>query len=263
LAEYVGSERRQDIQRRLWQRRDWISSTPGVSDGGTSLGVLDPARAGWERLLDIAHEDGILQFLFVDRDACERAVATNLGAEWKTIVSSAHTAAADKVLEACERVIAAAEVPAGWRHTSLFNPTESQIAEVQALNLETGLVPYPAFYARSESVPVVTTCLYDDRGALAATASGAYRFHPASRLAGHLFGAKLSVAPERRRMGMGKYVNAIMLRDSHAQLSWSAAIEQATDDNGPALSAIAACGLAPVGGLTSVAATVLDEAELD
>ena len=59
---------------------------------------------------------------------------------------------------------------------------EPDLSDVQNLNSATGVAPYPAYYMRSEALPVLTACIRDAGGDLVATASVADRYHKDCRL---------------------------------------------------------------------------------
>ena len=108
-------------------------------------------------------------------------------------------------------------------------------------------------------MPILTVCISDGSGALAATASAAYRYHPGSRLAGYLFAGMVSVSPAQRRRGLGRLVNAVMLNASHGLFGWTTAKEQVAADNAPSQAMIEACGLDNGEGRVSIAAINSDE----
>ena len=73
--------------------------------------------------------------------------------------------------------------------------------------------------------------------------SGTMRYHPEGPMAGWLFAGGVSVDARHRRRGLGALVNAKLLIDSHAALSWSRVLEQAKADNHASIGMIKRCGL--------------------
>ena len=259
MAEFVGSESQVAVQKRLRERQPWIAETPGVANGGRILHFVEPEKVGWEKIAELANEDGLAGFPCVTEDETVAAVHTHLGPRWRTPCWNVYLGWPERVLAACESLIETIDLPASWRIDRLERPSEDQIDALQALNAETGVSPYPAYYSRSEAVPVLTVCISDAEGALVATASGAYRYHPRGRLAGCLFAGMVSVSPAQRRRGLGRLVNAVMLVESHARFGWTMAKEQVAADNAPSQAMIEACGLDNGDGYVSVAAINSDE----
>ena len=259
MAEYTGTENQTAVQKRLRDRQPWIAATPGVANGGRILHFVDPDGIGWDTVSKLAHEDRLAGFPSVPRDETVRAIKSRLGPEWRTPVWDVFLGTPEKVLPACEEIIAATPLPEGWHSASYETPDGDQIEAVQALNDATGVSPYPAYYSRSEALPVVTTCIFDGSGVLVATASAAYRYHCESRLAGYLFAGMVSVSSDHRRKGLGRVVNAVMLAESHKRFGWAVAKEQVAPDNPASRAMVEACGLDNSDGLVSVAAINSDE----
>lgn len=86
------------------------------------------------------------------------------------------------------------------------------------------------------------------------------RYHPQSRLAGHMFTGMASVSPAHRGRGLGRLVNAITLAQSHARFAWTTAVEQVAPDNPASQAMVEACGLDMDAGFVSIAAINSEEA---
>jgi len=254
MPEYIGTDRSIALQMRLRARQSDIDRSPHVVNGGRIMHFLDPEETGWDRVRELAEEDGLAGFPVVSPDETIRAIKDELGTHWETPVFDALTGDADRVLSACATVIDAVELPAGWRACMSECPNEQEIAEVQALNAETGVAPYPAYYMRSEALPVLTACIRDDKGKLVATASVADRYHTDSRLGGHVFAGMVSVSGACRGRGLGKLINALVLAESQRRFGWRVATEQVAADNVVSRSMILACGLDHSQGLASITA---------
>lgn len=186
-------------------------------------------------------------------------IRVRLGPEWKTPVWNVFLGRPEQVLPVCEEILAEVPLPDDWRLESFETADDAEIDEVQDLNGATGVSPYPAYYMRSEAVPVLTTCLYDGANELVATASAAYRYHADCRLAGYLFAGMVSVSTDHRRKGLGRVVNAAMLVESHRRFGWTVAKEQVARDNPASQAMVEACGLDNRDGLVSIAAINSDE----
>lgn len=257
--EFFGSANQIRVQKRLRDRQPWIATTPAVSNGGRILHFVEPDRLGWNRVAELANEDRLAGFPCVIRDEVVGAIRARLGPHWRILSWNAFLGPADRVRPVCERLIETVDLPAGWRIEVLERPDEDRIAAIQALNAATGVSPYPAYYSRGEAVPIVTVCISDGSGELAATASAAQRYHPESRLAGHVFAGMVSVSPAHRRQGLGRLANAVALVESHARFGWTMAKEHVAADNAASQAMVEACGLGNGEGRVSLVALDSDE----
>lgn len=255
MPEFIGTGNSIAIQKRLQNRQSRIACSPDLANGGRVLHFLDPETTGWNRVAELALEDGLAGFPVVPFDQTVAQIERHLGAHWKTPVWHALLGSDDQVLTSCDQVVRSVGVPDSWQVEMNDCPTDNQIAEVQALNHQTGVSPYPAYYMRSEAVPVLTAGLRDAVGALVATASVAYRYHSDSRLAGHVFAGMVSVSEDHRGLGMGKLINALVLIESQRRFAWKVATEQVAPDNVTSRAMIVACGMDHSAKLTSIAAT--------
>lgn len=257
--EFFGSANQIRVQKRLRDRQPWIAATPAVSNGGRILHFVEPDRLGWNRVAELVNEDRLAGFPSVIRDEVVGAIRARLGPHWRMLSWNAFLGPADRVRPACERLIEAVDLPAGWRIEVLERPDNDRIAAIQALNEATGVSPYPAYYSRGEAVPIVTVCISDEAGELAATASATLRYHPESRLAGHVFAGMVSVSPAHRRQGLGRLANALVLVESHNRFGWTVAKEHVAADNAASQAMVEACGLDNGAGRVSLVAIDSDE----
>ena len=259
MPEFIGGDNSIALQKRLRDRQPEIARSPDLVNGGRILCFLDPEKTGWDRVRALAEEDKLASFPVVSPDAAIRQIKEHLGPQWKTPIWHVLLGGADQVLAACAAVVDAVDLPNGWRTTIHDCPCEDQIAEIQALNCETGVSPYPAHYTRSEAVPVLTGCIRDARGVLVATAAVADRYHPDSRLGGHAFAGMVSVSGACRGKGLGKLINALVLIESQKRFGWQVATEQVAPDNPVSRAMILACGLDHSARMATVAAINSDE----
>ena len=255
MAAFVGDDSSIALQKRLQGRQAMIARAPDLANGARLLHVVMPEETGWDRVGALAEEDGLLGFPFVAAKSFEQELERRLGPRWNRHVWQALQGPAERVLAACATVIAAVALPDDWRVAFHDRPNDAEIDEIQSLNAATGVSPYPAYYTRSEALPVLTACIRDETGALVATASVADRYHPEGRLGGHVFAGMVSVSARCRGKGLGKLVNALALSESHRRFGWRVATEQVAPDNAASRAMILACGLEHQDGLVSVAVT--------
>ena len=209
-------------------------------------GVLTLTRAfGADCMMCVIKGAKSVRLTMVDREPTLRKLSKIFGGTVEFPYWQVFTGQPANVLAKSAFVLSETPLSEGWRVQSYTHPDEATIAQSQALNSKAGVAPAPAYYLRGHVIPSTLCCIYDTSGCMAACASGTMRYHPYSTLAGWMFAGGVSVHPDHRRKGLGAYVNAALLRDSHATHNWTAALEQAKNDNLPSVGMIRKCGLAP------------------
>lgn len=243
MSEYMGSDALVSLQKAIFARAEEFQDNPLLSNGGRIMNILDPDAYGWPNVRKAAERDGIVGLTMVDRAPTLAALTDMFGAGADLPYWEAFTGAANAVLPACAEVIEAFSLPERWRLENVTAPDDATIHAAQLLNTETGVAPTPAYYLRGSHVPSLLTCVYDETGAMAACASATMRYHPEGPMAGWLFAGGVSVSDAHRRRGLGSYVNAVLLTESHRAFGWVAALEQAKADNAASVGMITRCGL--------------------
>ena len=259
MAEYVGTENQVSLQKRLQEKQSWFKETPGAFNGGRILGFDDPDQIGWSHVAELAIADKLALFPLFHKDEIFEKITKHLGANWKTPYWLAYLGRPKDVIDVSRSRMEEIALPTGWTIDVTEMPSDDQIEAIQALNSETGVSPYPAYFSRGEAAPIVTICFADAEGQLKAAASGVMRYHPRSRLGGYLFAGMVSVKGDSRGIGMGKLANAVLMVESHARLSWKIVQEQAAPDNPASIAMIRACGLKFDEDLVSVVTIDSDE----
>jgi hypothetical protein len=243
MPEFMGSAFQIEVQKRMLARHDWIKGQVDVANGGRVMNFLEPAQTGWDVVGHYLREDGVVALNAQERRSIEAQVRGIFGAGYEYPTWDVYLGAKADVLEACRAHVAATPVPDGWRIECLRTPDMAEMEAVQALNMETGVAPYPGFYMRSEVVPSLTACLWDADGALAATSAVNARFHPKSRFGRYIFKGSTSVKPTHQGLGLGKLVNAHVLIDSQVAMGWIGVLSQVSSTNIASQKTISAAGL--------------------
>ncbi|MEM9433928.1 MAG: GNAT family N-acetyltransferase [Pseudomonadota bacterium] len=252
MSEYMGSEHMCALQRALHARPEEFEQDPLLANGGRVMTILDPDRYGWSNVQKAAERDKIVALTMVDLDPILARLPALFGSEFEFPHWQAFVGQSSDVLHACEAVLGARKLPDGWRLESQSTPDADTINAVQSLNSQTGVAPAPAYYLRGEHIPSMLTCIYDAQGQLAACASASMRYHPDGPLSGWIFAGGVSVNPEHRGKGLGSFVNAALLLDSHRAFGWTTALEQARADNAASVAMITRCGLSHLPGKGTV-----------
>lgn len=255
MAEFWGDAEAIARQKRLLDRRPLLRSTPFLSSGGRLLGYTDPTLGSWDVAAPLADEDGILGLLLMTRPEADAIVADGLGDGWRTDYWDALTGGADAVIKASDRVLASSKLPDGWAAEAMQVPRDADIEDMQRLNANCGVASNPAHVFRGETHPALSVLVRDADGRAMAMAWAGLFFHPDGPCAGTVFVGLVSVADEARGLGLGTYVNARVLVESHATMGWSRATEFVAADNIPSRRMVLACGLSDADGLVAAIAT--------
>lgn len=243
MQQYFGSDKTIAAQKRLRDMHPEIASDPALSNGGRILNILDLDAVGIETLADHARIFGFASVTAVPIARTLRRLQDHFGEAVDTSIWLAILGDADSVLPACRALVDRFVLPEGWTLTHLDCPDDAEIAQIAALSLGCGVAPAPVYYIRGELFPHLTSCLWDDTGALVATATASKRYHPDSRFGDTAFAGGVAVSPDRRRMGLGRFINAAVLLESQARFGWTRVLEQASPDNAASRAMIRACGL--------------------
>lgn len=226
----------------MLSRHDWIRDMPDIANGGRVMNYLMPEATGWDEIGTYLEQDGVVALNAQPRNTIEKDALEAFGPAYDYPTWDVYMGTDEDILAQCRRFLGSHELPEGWRVACLDCPDDDTLEAIQTLNLETGVAPYPAFYARSEVVPSMTGCIWDDRGTLVATSSVNARYHPQSRFGNYVFKGSTSVAPDQRGKSLGKFVNAHVLIESHAAMGWTGAVSQVSATNVASQKTIAAAG---------------------
>ena len=259
MTDYTGTAKSIALQKRVHARQPVIDGDVNLVNGGRLMHFLDPQQTGSDTLRKYAEEDQLIGFPAAQKEIIIPLIHNHLGADWKTPLWNCLTGSADRVLDYSRDVVKANPLPIGWNITTLEKPDNEKVDEIQALNAQTGVLPYPAYYMRSEALPVLTVCVLNADNNIVATASVADRYSPNSRLGGYAFAGNVSVSTQCRGKGLGKLINAIALIESQKRFNWDVITEQAAPDNLVSRAMILSCGLDETAGLVTVAASKTDE----
>lgn len=242
MAEFKGSEFQIEIQKRMFARHNWIKDTPEVANGGRVLNFLEPGSTGWAVVKQYLEEDGAVALTAQPRKTIRAEALDAFGAGYNFPSWDIYSATGEVISDSCHAFLNTQKLPNGWKIECFEQPADHILEEVQVLNAETGVAPYPGFYTRSEVVPCMTACIWDDDEVLVATSSANARYHQNSRFADYVFNGSISVKPERRGMSLGKIVNAHVMLESRDAMGWTHAMSQVQPDNVASVKTVTATG---------------------
>lgn len=253
MSDYVGTPIQVEIQKRLHDTHSDIAKNPGLANGGRLLNVLDIDAVGWDQIRKFAERDQFIALTAVPMTQTLTVLREKFGPKIKLPYWKVFFGAPDRVLTTCAELLRNTILPDGWQIRSYEQPDTNTIQAIQDLNGATDVAPTPAYYLRSDVVPSLTTCLWDETHTLVACANATMRYHPGSPMAHTLFAGSVSVCPTHRRKGFGTSINAALLRDSHSAFNWRNVMEQAKPDNDASCAMIRKCGLQLQTGLVTIA----------
>ena len=253
MTDYIGTDKLIVLQKRVHARQSLIDGDINLVNGGRLMHFLDPELTGWDTVKRYAEEDQLIGLPAVQEKETISLIHRHLGSGWETPIWNCLTGGVDRVLDYCRDVVKSNPLPISWSVTTLEQPDSRQVDEIQALNTETGVLPYPAYYMRSEVLPVLTVCVLNADKDLVATASVADRYDQNSRLGGYVFAGNVSVSTGCRGKGLGKLANALALIESQKRFNWNVVTEQAALDNPASRAMIISCGLDDSAGLVTIA----------
>jgi hypothetical protein len=253
MTDFIGTDKLIALQKRIHARQFLIDGDINLVNGGRLMHFLDPGLTGWDTVKRYAEEDQLIGLPAVQEEETISLIHRHLGAGWETPIWHCLTGGVDRVLDYSRDVVKSNPLPISWSVTTLEQPDSGQVDEIQALNTETGVLPYPAYYMRSEVLPVLTVCVLNEDKDLVATASVADRYDQNSRLGGYVFAGNVSVSTGYRGKGLGKLVNALALIESQKRLNWNVVTEQSALDNPVSRAMIISCGLDDTAGLVTIA----------
>lgn len=253
MAEFKGTEFQIEIQKRMLTRHSWIKDTPHVANGGRVLNFLEPNTTGWDEIGKYLAQDRIVALTAQPHDTIIAEASDIFGAAYDYPSWDVYTAPLEVISPASKAFIKTKTLPKGWKIACTERPTDRTLEQIQTLNVDTGVAPYPGFYSRSEVVPAMTACLWDDDGVLVATAAVTARYHQNSRFADYVFNGSISVSPARQGMGLGKFINAHLMLKSHDALGWTHAMSHVHPDNIASIKTVTATGFAHQPDLITIA----------
>jgi hypothetical protein len=259
MTDFIGTDKLIALQKRIHARQSLIDGDINLVNGGRLMHFLDPELTGWDTVRRYAEEDQLIGFPAVQEEKIIPLIHRYLGVGWKTPTWHCLTGGVDRVLDYCRDVVKSNPLPISWSITTLEQPDSGRVDEIQALNVETGVLPYPAYYMQSEALPVLTVCVVNADNDLVATASVADRYNQNSRLGGYVFAGNVSVSTRCRGKGLGKLANALALIESQKRFNWNVVTEQAASDNPASRAMIISCGLDDTAGLVTIAASNIDD----
>jgi len=248
MAGYYGTEQQQALQRRTHEMRDWIAATPGIYNAGRFMGVEDPDRVPPHVIETILARDGMLGLRMISpaQAATWFPKLQGMGYRidtWDILVGSAQHAGERAAAVIAEGMPAAIDV---LPRLAGAEAPETRVA--QRFLAENGLAPFSGAML-SASPPQARTVMLGG-GDLAAIGHAYFPHNEHSPFRAYAWVGLIAVAEAQRGKGLGRLVNALLVKAAIEELGASHVYEMVGRQNLASRRMVEACGL-------SVAADVL------
>jgi RimJ/RimL family protein N-acetyltransferase len=243
MAGYFGTEAQKTLQRTAEDEARFIATTPGACQAGRMMGCDDPDILGWDRIGEFIARDGMCAFRLVDAGQV-REIETQLARRncrldtWDVFIAERATA-----LDASQTILAGG-MPDGLAEREMPSDPEGELTEqVQAFMADAGLVPFSGSMLVGSVGPAATSLIGNGTGKLVATAHGYLPHNAFSRFHRYAWGGLVAVADAERGKGLGKYVNALIIKTVFDRLYASHVYELVSPGNTASRRMVEACGL--------------------
>ncbi len=243
MRQYLGNETQVRLQRKADEWSDWLYDTRGACHPGRFLGTDEPEALGWDVIKRHLRDDRVFGFRMIaaeDVDALNDRLA-DLG--FRIDFWDVYSGAADRILAAAGPLINL-PLPEGL---SLIDKTDLKDAEtvrhIQECMLRNGVAPFSGKLLSGASIPCCTIAVCNAHGSAVATAYGYLPYNRHSRHEKTAWGGLVCVDKSQRGKGLGKLVNALMLRGCVTDLGAERVQQFVSSDNESSRRMVEHCGL--------------------
>ncbi len=238
-----GTEHQQALQQRTYERRHWIAATPGIYNAGRFAGVDDPDRQSWSAMRAMLERDGLLGFRMISPDQAVRCfpLLEALGCRidtWDILVGGPHDAGEQA------RAIIAGGMPSGIAiRPPLAGAESADTRRVQQFLADNGLAPFPGVMLATRPPQARTIVLGDESGTVAATGHAYFPHNMHSPFCEHAWVGLIAVGETWRGKGLGRFINALLIRSAFEELGARHIYEMVAPSNEASRRMVEGCGL--------------------
>lgn len=243
MTGFFGTEQQQALQRRTYEQRHWIAGTPGIYNAGRFMGVDDPDRQAWNTMQAMLDRDGLLGLRMISPQQAARcfpqleAMGCRIDT-WDIFVGEPHDAGRQA------RAIVARGLPTGIAIQSPLAEAEgADTRHVQQFLATNGLAPFPGTMLAARSTRAKTIVLGDESGMIAATGHAYFPHNTHSPFCEHAWIGLIAVAEAWRGKGLGRLVNALLVRSAFDELGAQCVYEMVAPANEASRRMVEGCGL--------------------
>lgn len=242
MAGFFGTEQQQALQKLACAMRDRIAGTPGFYNAGRFVGVDDPDRVRPEEMERMLARDRLLGLRMIPAAQAARLFPA-LEARgcridrWDILVGDAEGAGSRA------RAIAEAPLPHGLRiMPQLAGPQDGDTVGLQQFLAANGLAPFPGTML-ADQPPHAKTIVLAAGDRIAAAGHAYFPHNGHSRWHRHAWVGLIAVDEAARGRGLGRLVNALLVRAAFEELGARHVYEMVAPSNVASRRMIEACGL--------------------
>jgi len=240
---FYGSELHVRLQKQAIEHYDWIYRTPGWCHGGRQIGVDDPDKASWDAIFSVLARDSAIGFrMLATRDVPdvkkrleERGYRLDL---WDVFLGDR-----DQALHASNAIVEEG-LPGDLAEMPIPDKGgDPAIRRIQAFMFDHGVAPFPGSMLAGEHAPVATFALTNKIADIIATGHAYFAHNQHSPHYKSAWGGLIAVAESERGRGLGRYINAKVVKAAFETLGAHSVYELVTATNIASRRMVAACGL--------------------
>lgn len=247
MSGYFGTEQQRILQERTHGLQSWMRETPGIYNAGRFMGADDPDRTPWELLETILERDRILGFRMVSPEQAARHFPQlrDRGYRidtWDILVGTAG-AVANPVRDILE-----GGMPSGVREAPALDDAEGvETRRVQQFLADNGLAPLSGTMLVGRPGEARTIVLTNAAAEIVATGHSYFPHNAHSPFHRYAWVGLIAVAESARGTGLGRYINARLVRAAVEEMSATHVYEMVAPTNVASRKMVEACGprLAP------------------
>jgi GNAT superfamily N-acetyltransferase len=244
MAGYCGNERQRALQARTEIMSPYMKETPGACNTGRFIGVDDPDLLGWNNIFGFIETDGLVGFRLVDDEAVGAIEARLSGQGYRIDFWDVFSASREDAAQATQAVLDEG-CPDGYREMpNLESAEHPRTIAFQKFLVAAGIAPFSGSMLTGTFGSTVNVGLLDNESNLAATAHGYLPHNAHSRFRDWAWGGLVAVAPTHRGLGLGVYVNALLVSRILRDLGVTHVYELVAADNPASRQMVKRSGLA-------------------
>lgn len=242
MAGFFGTGQQQALQRRTHDMREWIAATPGIYNAGRFMGVDDPDSFAPEELERMLARDGLLGLRMISPAQAKRhfpaleAKGCRIDS-WDILVGDAPHAGL------AASAIAAGPLPEGIViQPPLDDPQGARTVAIQRFLAANGLAPFPGTMLVA-APPSGRTIVLGAGDRIAATGHAYFPHNAHSPFHDHAWVGLIAVDEPWRGKGLGRLVNALLVRAAFQELGARRVYEMVAPSNVASRRMVEASGL--------------------
>lgn len=243
MAGYFGTEIQKRLQKIAEESAGFIAATPGACQAGRMMGCDDPEMLGWDRIAEFVTRDGVCAFRLLDARQIKELKVQLARRDCRLDTWDVFIGDRERALAASQTIISAG-MPDGLAELKMTADPDDQLTEsVQMFMAEAGIVPFSGSMLVGSVGPAATALIGNGDGTLVATAHGYLPHNVFSHFHRYAWGGLVAVSEKHRGKGLGKFINALIIRNVFERLYASHVYELVSAGDTASRRMVEACGL--------------------